>query len=131
MASGECPQIGSKGPDFGAMGSSGERERMCGREIDIETTDLFALQDDLAGSSRGGRRTGAASLGAARRGGTLGPPTLVRQGTLLLHRLTRDTNLSARALFRQVGSSIVDATRSILARARTGGLAAMMVRRCG
>jgi TolB-like protein len=70
-------------------------------KYDIEATDLFAIQDELAARVAGAIEPELLRSESGRLEGDRSARDLVRQGTLLFHRLSRETHLEARALFRE------------------------------
>jgi tetratricopeptide (TPR) repeat protein len=94
-------------------------------KYDIEATDLFALQDELAARVAGAIEPELLRSESGRLAGDRSARDLVRQGTLLFNKLSRETHLAARALFRearQLDPTLVEA-HIWLARA-TGGIIA-------
>ena len=105
--------------------SSATGTHLWAEKYDIETTDLFALQDELAARVAGAIEPELLRSEAARPVGDRSARDLVRQGTLLFHRLTRDTHLEARALFRQARNLEPSLAEAHIWLARvTGGLLA-------
>ncbi len=97
----------------GSVRTSGERVRISAQLVssatgthvwaekyDVEATDLFALQDELAARVAGAIEPELLRSEAERPAGDRSARDLVRQGTLLFHRLTRDTHVEAKVLFR-------------------------------
>lgn len=70
-------------------------------KYDVEAADLFGLQDELAARVAGAIEPELLRSEARRLDGDRSARDLVRQGTLLFHRITRETHLEARALFQQ------------------------------
>ena len=81
--------------------SSATGTHVWAEKYDIEAADLFALQDELAARVAGAIEPELLRSESGRLIGDRSAPDLVRQGTLLFHKVNRDTHFEARALFRQ------------------------------
>lgn len=101
VLSGSVRQSGPRVRISAQLASSTTGTHVWADKYDIETTDLFALQDELAARVAGAIEPELLRSEAARPAGDRSARDMVRQGTLLFHRLTRATHLEARALFRQ------------------------------
>lgn len=78
-----------------------------GANYDPQSTELFAAQDQVAQQVAAAVEAMLLKMDGARPGGTT-PGDLVRRGTGLFHRVTRDTHRMARDLFREAAQLAPD-----------------------
>jgi len=101
VLSGSVRKSGSRVRISAQLVSSATGTHVWAEKYDIETTDLFALQDELAARVAGAIEPELLRSESGRLVGDRSARDLVRQGTLLFHQVSRDTHFEARALFRQ------------------------------
>ena len=101
LLSGSVRTSGARVRISAQLASSATGTHIWAEKYDVETTDLFALQDELAARVAGAIEPELLRSESVRPPGDRSARDLVRQGTLLFHRLTRETHLEARSMFRE------------------------------
>ncbi len=123
------PKVTHLQPDFQAVRQVALRVRISAQLIDatsgshvwaerydLELADVFAIQDEIAGRVAGAIEPELLktelNLVALRHTGNMTAWDLVRQGTWYFHKVTRESHLTARKLFRQACSADPDLSES-------------------